>query len=129
MTPERNSNTENGSLMSSASLDAKVKQARERLDAHVRDIVAWHFHPETGAPFWVEKAKTFNFNPLAICRRIVAEKSGPLWIGEDWGLFSFQPASFRPPALLVDQNLRASKLDFILAGQRGGTWRLIECLG
>jgi hypothetical protein len=42
----------------------KVRQARERLDAHVRDIVQWHFDPETGTPFWLERAKTFPFNPL-----------------------------------------------------------------
>jgi hypothetical protein len=27
------------------------------LDAHVRDIVAWHFSPETGTPFWIDWAK------------------------------------------------------------------------
>jgi hypothetical protein len=48
---------------SSATPD-QVRQARERLDAHVRDIVAWHFNPETGTPFWLEKAKSFTFNPL-----------------------------------------------------------------
>jgi ligand-binding sensor domain-containing protein/signal transduction histidine kinase len=68
----------------------------------------------------------FNFNPLAICRMITAEKSGPLWIGEDWGMFSFSPSNFHPPALPIDQQIRAAKLDFILAGQRGGTWRLIN---
>jgi phenylacetate-coenzyme A ligase PaaK-like adenylate-forming protein len=47
-----------------ASVQPKVNQARERLDAHVREIVRWHFSPETGTPFWLEKAKSFNFNPL-----------------------------------------------------------------
>jgi phenylacetate-coenzyme A ligase PaaK-like adenylate-forming protein len=42
----------------------QVKQARDRLDAHVREIVHWHFNSETGAPFWLEKAKSFPFNPL-----------------------------------------------------------------
>jgi phenylacetate-coenzyme A ligase PaaK-like adenylate-forming protein len=42
----------------------RVAQAREQLDAHVREIVAWHFNPKTGAPFWLEKAKSFNFDPL-----------------------------------------------------------------
>lgn len=41
----------------------KVRQSRERLDAHVREIVEWHFNPETGTPFWVEKAKTLGFDP------------------------------------------------------------------
>lgn len=42
----------------------QVKKAREQLDAQVREIVQWHFNPETGTPFWIEKAKSFKFNPL-----------------------------------------------------------------
>ena len=47
-----------------SSLETKVKQAKDRLDAHVREIVRWHFSPETGTPFWLEKAKELPFNPL-----------------------------------------------------------------
>jgi phenylacetate-coenzyme A ligase PaaK-like adenylate-forming protein len=47
----------------SPSLQAKARQAREQLDAHVREIVEWHFHPDTGAPFWLERAKTLGFDP------------------------------------------------------------------
>jgi phenylacetate-coenzyme A ligase PaaK-like adenylate-forming protein len=43
---------------------AAVTAARERLDAHVREIVHWHFDPETGSPFWLERAKSLDFNPL-----------------------------------------------------------------
>jgi hypothetical protein len=32
------------------------------LDAHVRDIVAWHFSPETGAPHWIEWARDNTFD-------------------------------------------------------------------
>jgi hypothetical protein len=42
----------------------KIRQAREKLDAHVREIVTWHFSPETGTPFWLERAKSFKFDPL-----------------------------------------------------------------
>lgn len=48
----------------SPALDAKVRQAREKLDAQVREIIAWHFDPVNGTPFWLEKAKSFNFNPV-----------------------------------------------------------------
>jgi phenylacetate-coenzyme A ligase PaaK-like adenylate-forming protein len=41
----------------------QARQAREKLDAHVRDMVAWHFHPDTGTPFWLERAKTLGFDP------------------------------------------------------------------
>ena len=43
---------------------AASDDARERLDAHVREIVRWHFDPATGAPFWLERAKQFDFDPL-----------------------------------------------------------------
>jgi len=76
----------------------------------------------------------FNFPPLAACRMMVAEKSGPLWVAEyemstvgGFGeIFSFQPGNFRPPMLAIDQLVQARSVDYILASQRGGTWRLIE---
>jgi hypothetical protein len=48
----------------SPELAAKVKAAREELDAHTQEIVHWHFSPETGCPFWLEKAQSLKFNPL-----------------------------------------------------------------
>jgi hypothetical protein len=47
-----------------ATLDEKVKNARRQLDEHFVEIVRWHFSPETGTPFWLEKAKEFKFDPL-----------------------------------------------------------------
>jgi phenylacetate-coenzyme A ligase PaaK-like adenylate-forming protein len=47
----------------SPELAAKMKQAKEKLDAHVLEIVEWHFNPATGSPFWLEKAKTLGFDP------------------------------------------------------------------
>lgn len=44
-------------------LEQKITEARQKLDAHVREIVAWHFNPETGAPFWLEYAKKLKFDP------------------------------------------------------------------
>ncbi|MFN0056478.1 MAG: hypothetical protein ACKV0T_30390 [Planctomycetales bacterium] len=44
-------------------LSAKIKQAKDQLDAHVRETVEWHFNPQTGSPFWLEKASTLGFNP------------------------------------------------------------------
>jgi phenylacetate-coenzyme A ligase PaaK-like adenylate-forming protein len=42
----------------------QVKKAREQLDAQVRDVVRWHFSPDTGTPFWLEKARSYKFDPL-----------------------------------------------------------------
>src|SRR5213594_4577872 len=41
----------------------EIRQAGKRLDAHVRDIVTWHFDPKTGCPFWLERAKSLGFDP------------------------------------------------------------------
>ena len=37
-------------------------QAQAQLDAHLREIITWHFSPETGCPFWLEWAQK-NFDP------------------------------------------------------------------
>src|SRR6476661_11136106 len=39
-------------------------QAQAQLDAHLREIVAWHFSPETGCPFWLDWAAQ-HFDPRA----------------------------------------------------------------
>ena len=44
-------------------LPSKVRQASDGLDAQVREVVAWHFSPETGTPFWLERATSFRFDP------------------------------------------------------------------
>ncbi len=41
-------------------------QAREKLDAlnsWTREVVEWHFNPATGTPYWLEMAKTLDFDP------------------------------------------------------------------
>src|SRR5205823_5121266 len=50
--------------MADAPSSAQISAAREKLDAQVREVVQWHFHPDTGTPFWLDRAKTFQFNPL-----------------------------------------------------------------
>src|SRR5262249_27852727 len=39
------------------------QQAREQLDAQVREIVNWHFDPDKGTPFWLDKVKELGFDP------------------------------------------------------------------
>ena len=55
--------------MEVASADAQA-QAREKLDAHVRDMMAWHFDPETGTPFWLDFASKLDFDPRGGHRRV-----------------------------------------------------------
>ena len=49
---------------SSADLERLGREAREKLDAHVREIVQWHFHESTGCPFWLAKKAELKFDPL-----------------------------------------------------------------
>ena len=41
---------------------ATPDQAQAQLDAHLREIIQWHFSPQTGCPFWLEWAGK-NFDP------------------------------------------------------------------
>jgi phenylacetate-coenzyme A ligase PaaK-like adenylate-forming protein len=42
---------------------AVAQQNREKLDAWVREVVAWHFDPATGCPFWLDFAKKLDWDP------------------------------------------------------------------
>lgn len=44
-------------------LESRVKASRDALDSWVREIVDWHFNPETGCPFWLEHAKKLDWDP------------------------------------------------------------------
>src|SRR6266496_3160736 len=48
----------------SPDVQAAADRARAELDAHVFETVQWHFHPSTGCPFWLEKAKELKVDPL-----------------------------------------------------------------
>jgi hypothetical protein len=44
-------------------LESRMKNARDTLDSWVREIVEWHFNPETGCPFWLDYAKHLDWDP------------------------------------------------------------------
>ncbi|MBZ5685681.1 MAG: hypothetical protein LAP86_11660 [Acidobacteriia bacterium] len=67
-----------------------------------------------------------NFPTPPICRMIAAEKSGALWVADVSGMFSIRPENFNPRAIVVDESIRAERLDYILAGRNGGIWRLMD---
>ena len=46
-----------------SALETRARQAAEQLDANVREIINWHFSPETGCPFWLEWAKKNSIDP------------------------------------------------------------------
>lgn len=47
----------------STATDSDVGNAAEQLDQHVREIVQWHFSPETGTPYWLDFAASAGWDP------------------------------------------------------------------
>ena len=48
---------------SSPVTEQDILKARQQLDDHVREIVQWHFSPETGCPFWLDWARKAGWDP------------------------------------------------------------------
>ncbi len=44
-------------------LAAAAQAARQQLDEQVRQIIEWHFNPETGSSFWLEWANNAGWDP------------------------------------------------------------------
>jgi phenylacetate-coenzyme A ligase PaaK-like adenylate-forming protein len=43
--------------------ESRSEAAREALDTWVREVVAWHFDPATGSPFWLDYAQKLDWDP------------------------------------------------------------------
>ncbi|MEO8260163.1 MAG: hypothetical protein ABI868_22645, partial [Acidobacteriota bacterium] len=48
---------------SGTELPVRVDASRNALDAWVREVVAWHFDPASGSPFWLEYAAGLGWDP------------------------------------------------------------------
>jgi len=51
-----------------AGIPPRTEAAREKLDAWTREVVGWHFDPETGCPFWLDYASKLDWDPRAEIR-------------------------------------------------------------
>jgi len=47
-----------------SSNDSAAAAATEKLNAHLREVIRWHFSPETGTPFWLDWARKAGWNPV-----------------------------------------------------------------
>ncbi|MEM9399458.1 MAG: hypothetical protein AAF984_04565 [Verrucomicrobiota bacterium] len=41
-----------------------IQEAKEKLDAHVREMVQWHFSENTGSPFWLKWKQESSWDPI-----------------------------------------------------------------
>ncbi|MCA9297501.1 MAG: hypothetical protein KDA28_00460 [Phycisphaerales bacterium] len=44
------------------------EQAKAALDAHVREMMQWHFSPETGCRYWLDQASRLGWDPRDVVR-------------------------------------------------------------
>ncbi|MFO0810271.1 MAG: hypothetical protein U0746_16740 [Gemmataceae bacterium] len=56
-------------MATDAPTQAQIDAARAKLDEQVREVVRWHFSPDTGTPFWLDKSNWMksgmkDFDPL-----------------------------------------------------------------
>ena len=73
-----------------------IKSAQERLDAHAREIIQWHFSPETGSPFWLDWAAKAGWNPAKEVRGFADIQRFPHF--QDEWLRDLQPEVWVPKA-------------------------------
>jgi phenylacetate-coenzyme A ligase PaaK-like adenylate-forming protein len=79
------------------SVDATaIKSAQDKLDAQVREIVQWHFSPETACPFWLEWAGRAGWNPAKEVTSFADLKRFPHF--QDEWLRDLQPEVWVPAA-------------------------------
>ena len=71
--------------------------AADQLDAHVREIIAWHFSPETGSPFWLDYARKAGFDPRAKVRSFADLLASFPHFQDEW-LRDLQPEVWVPVA-------------------------------
>ena len=66
-----------------ATIEDRVSDAQQRLDAWTREVVQWHFDPETGCPFWLEHAEGLDWDPREEIQSFAdLERFGPFQ--DDW---------------------------------------------
>src|ERR1041384_1746973 len=60
-----------------------IEAAKEKVNAHLREIIKWHFSPETGTPFWLDWAKKNGVNPIDKVKVFEDLKIFPHFV-DDW---------------------------------------------
>ena len=102
-------------------LAAICEDARNAVWLYNANGELWRWWQGQATPF------LFNLDRPDSGRAIIAETSGPVWIGSDRHLAAIGPipatATF---ALPLEQDVPVRKLDFLFASKKGGYWRLAD---
>jgi phenylacetate-coenzyme A ligase PaaK-like adenylate-forming protein len=71
--------------------------AADQLAAHLREIIQWHFSPETGSPFWLDWAKRAGWDPRATVKTFADLLANFPHFQDEW-LRDLQPEVWVPAA-------------------------------
>lgn len=82
------------------------------IESRIANVLASHFHPEDGAPYWIELAGTLNVEPLKDIRRI-ADLARLGFMDQD-------AMRRRPLDDFLPKSIRKTRSDLVIA-QTGGT--------
>ncbi len=85
---------------------------RAMADAHLRRIMALHFHPHDGSPYWLDQRRHLQFDPLSDVHSVA---DLPMF-----GDFPIEQLAERPVLDFVPRRFRHEPGDFITA-ETGGT--------
>ena len=95
----------------SSSLDARVHESRKALDAHVREIVRWHFDPAIG---------------MQICKEAVENNFWPLFEVEDGKYkINYKPSEKKPKTPLADWMKQQGRFKHLF--KPGNEGLLVKC--
>jgi phenylacetate-coenzyme A ligase PaaK-like adenylate-forming protein len=75
-------------------LQHAIKNAQEKLENHLREIIQWHFSPETGCPFWLDWATKAGWDPRKEIRSFADMSKFPHF--QDEWLRDLQPEVWVP---------------------------------
>jgi phenylacetate-coenzyme A ligase PaaK-like adenylate-forming protein len=64
-------------------LEQQAADAKTELDKHVVESVEWHFNPDTGCDYWLNKAKDLGFDPRQEIKCFEDIKKFPLFEDDD----------------------------------------------
>jgi phenylacetate-coenzyme A ligase PaaK-like adenylate-forming protein len=73
---------------------AAIKLAQDKLETHLREIIEWHFSPETGCSFWLDWAKKAGWDPRQEVKTVTDLQKFPHF--QDEWLRDLQPEVWVP---------------------------------
>jgi phenylacetate-coenzyme A ligase PaaK-like adenylate-forming protein len=63
--------------------ESAFKTAQDKVNAHLREMIKWHFSPESGTPFWLDWAKKNKFDAIKEVQSFADINKFPHFV-DDW---------------------------------------------